>query len=140
MQISNILLTVLAAGASVVSAQDSTTVLTTSLTKSVTLTKISATPSAAPISSAVSNTTESIATPTPSTFFPLGNSTNSGYASGTGVLHTSTKASATDSTGETSTATGSSAASSSSSAAAPGSQALQGGLLLGAMGAVAMLV
>lgn len=140
MQISNILLTVLAAGASVVSAQDSTTVMTTSLTKSVTLTKVSATTSTL-ASSAVSNTTESIATATTSTYFPLGNST-SVYPSGTGVMHTSTKASATatESSGETGSATGSAAASSSSSAAAAGAQTLQGGLVLGALGAIAMLV
>ncbi|KAH8788625.1 hypothetical protein F5883DRAFT_8337 [Diaporthe sp. PMI_573] len=140
MQISNILLTVLAAGASVVSAQDSTTVMTTSLTKSVTLTKVSATASS--ISSAVNSTTESpVATPTTSTYFPLGNSTNP-YPSGTGVMHTSTRASATatESSDETGSATGSAAASSSSSAAAAGAQTLQGGLFLGALGAVAMFI
>lgn len=139
MQISNILLTVLAAGASVVSAQDSTTVMTTSLTKSVTLTKVSATPSANPFT--LNSTTESVATPTTSTYFPLGNSTNA-YPSGTGVLHTSTRASATatESSDETGSATGSAAASSSSSAAAAGAQTLQGGLVLGALGAVAMLI
>lgn len=136
MQISNIFLTVLAAGASVVSAQDSTTVLTTSLTKSVTLTKVSST--ANPFT--LNSTTETLATPTTSTYFPLGNSTNA-YPTGTGVLHTSTKATATatESSDETGSATGSAAASSSSSAAAAGAQTLQGGLLLGALGAVAML-
>ena len=87
---------------------------------------------------------------TTSTFFPLTNSTSS-YPTGTGVsrsnstlLVSSSKATATsessDSGDSTATSTSSAASSSSTSGAAPGVQAMQGGLLLGALGALVMMV
>ncbi|KAK7745378.1 hypothetical protein SLS53_002874 [Cytospora paraplurivora] len=137
---------------------------TTTLTKSLTLTKVSSSSSATPTSVATNTTTQdlvpttgaalpvvAVVAPTTSTYFPQPNTTSSNFPQGTGVHRSNSTLIATSkvtstagdsSSTSTSTSSGSASASSglSSSAGAVGVQAMQGGLLLSALGAIAMMI